>query len=108
MRLLVNGDEALRIDGGVALRRRQAGMAQQLLDGAEVAAARQQMRGETVPERVRRRRIRQAQRDAQLLHLLLYEARVERAAAGADEERLAGRKAPGTGGEIGLHRLGDL
>ena len=37
----------------VALRRRQAGVAQQILDRTQIRAAGQQMRGEGVPQRVR-------------------------------------------------------
>ena len=48
------------IDGGVALRGGQAGMSEQILDRAQVPAARQQVRGEGVPQRVRRRVLRQA------------------------------------------------
>ena len=42
------------VDLHVALRRRQRGMAQQLLDGAQVAAAGQQVGGKGMAQRVRR------------------------------------------------------
>ena len=52
---IVDGEEPCRIDRGVALRRRQAGMAEQFLDGAQIAAPGQQVRRETVTQRMRRR-----------------------------------------------------
>src|SRR5688572_12027428 len=42
----VDGAETCRVDVGVALGGREAGMAQQLLDGAQVAAGAQQVGGE--------------------------------------------------------------
>jgi hypothetical protein len=62
MRLLEHGEEALRVDGGVDLGRRQAGVAQQFLDGAEVAAIGEQMRREGVPQRMRRGALGEAER----------------------------------------------
>src|SRR5215470_6271961 len=53
----VDLEQALGVDRGVDLGRRQRGVAQQLLDGAEIAAARQQVGGEGMPQRVRRGRL---------------------------------------------------
>src|SRR5258706_11462263 len=50
----VCGSQPGRRDVGVDLRRRQALMAEQLLDDAEVRAALEQVGGERVPEGVRR------------------------------------------------------
>ncbi len=58
MRLVVDGGEPHGVDGGIALRRRQTGVAEQLLDGAEIAAARQEMRREAVAQRMRGRAFR--------------------------------------------------
>ena len=62
----VGVEQAVGVDGGVDLRRRQRGVAEQFLDGAEVAAAAEQMGGEGVAQRVRRGRGRQAEGAAQL------------------------------------------
>ena len=54
MRGFVNVEQALRIDAGIDLSRRQAGMPKQFLDGAEIAAAAEQVRGEGMAQRMRR------------------------------------------------------
>src|SRR5215208_3994948 len=56
-----------RVDPGVALGGGKGGMAQQLLDGAQVPAAGQQMGGKAVPERMGRGPVGQPEREAQLL-----------------------------------------
>ena len=67
-------------------------MAEQFLDGAQIAAPVQQMGGKGMPQRVRRRAVGQAQRAAQPLHGELDNARTERTAAGADKDRPFGAK----------------
>src|SRR5262245_4744153 len=74
-------EQMLAIDLGIALRGREAGMAQQLLDGAEIGAGAQQMRGEGMPERMRRRRIGQAESDAGACDPELDDARRKLASA---------------------------
>src|SRR5450759_5386390 len=54
MALAVDLEEALGVEVRVALRRRERGVAEELLDGPEVRAGREEMRRERVPERVRR------------------------------------------------------
>src|SRR5437879_8349588 len=54
MRRAIDGAEAGRIDVGVALGGREAGVAQQFLDGAQIAAGAQEVRGEGVTQGVRR------------------------------------------------------
>jgi hypothetical protein len=49
MRLAPNLQQPSFVDVGITLRRRQAGMAQQVLDRAQVGAAGQQMCGEGMP-----------------------------------------------------------
>src|SRR5215472_3894076 len=78
MRRAIGLDQALGVHFGVDLRGRQRGVAEQLLDRAQVAAARQQMRGEGVPQRMRRRRLGQPQGPAQPGHGELDEARRQR------------------------------
>src|SRR5688572_26394233 len=53
MRLPVHVDELLRVDVRVALGRAEAGMAQQLLNGPQIRAVREQMRRERMTQRVR-------------------------------------------------------
>ena len=62
-------------------------MAQKFLDGAQFAPAREQVRGEGVAQRVRRRGLGQAERAAQLRDRQLDDARRQRAAPRADEQR---------------------
>ena len=80
-------DQPVGIDRGVDLRRRQRGVAEQFLDRAQIAAAGEKMRGEGMPQRMRRRGLGQAERAAQPRHGKLHEARRQRAALGADEQR---------------------
>ena len=65
-------------------------MAEQLLDRPQIAAASEQVRGETVAQRMRRGGLWQAKRAAQSLHLRLNSSRPQRAAAHAAKERGAG------------------
>ena len=76
------------IDAGIDLRRRQIGMAEQFLDRPEIGTGREEMRREGVPERMRRRRRRQAKRAPQPRDLELHDARPERPAFFAAEQRL--------------------
>ena len=105
VRRFVDREQALGVDRGVALRRRQAGVAQQFLDRPQIAAAAQKMRREAVAQRVRGGGLRQAERAAQHRHLALHQARRERPAAGADKERAVGRQRIGAGGEVIGDRL---
>lgn len=57
----MNLAQAFRIDIRIALRGREAGVAEKLLNGAEVSAARQQVRRETMAQGVGRGRFRQAE-----------------------------------------------
>src|SRR5215470_15625081 len=86
MRLQVDGEQAVAIDLGIDLRRRQAGVAEQFLDLPQVGAGRQQMRGEGMPERVRCGSVRQGQAGAQVLDQKLHDTGPERAAFGARSE----------------------
>ena len=102
---VVDRQQLLRLDFRVALRRRQAGVAEQFLDRAQIAAAAEQMRRETVAQRVRRRGVRQAQHAAQSLHLALHQARVERPTARPDKERAGLFEWIRAGGEIVVDRV---
>src|SRR5438093_7652785 len=55
VRAVIGLHQPAEIDVGVALRRRQARVAEQLLDGAQVGSRAEEMRGEGVTEGVRRR-----------------------------------------------------
>ena len=52
MGVTVNVEQVRRVDRGVYLGRRQAGMAEQLLQRAQVGAAAEQMGGEAVAQRM--------------------------------------------------------
>src|ERR1700730_2637439 len=82
-------------------------MPEQLLDSAEVGACAEEMRGERMTQRVRRRRLRQAELLAQPRHRPLDAARDQRATVEADKERAAGFEWEGADREIIAHRLGD-
>ncbi len=77
MGLPVDGRQVPRVDGGVALGGRQRGVAEQLGDGAQVAAAGQQVGVEAVAERVRRSRGRQAEERPVAPHLPLHHPRFQ-------------------------------
>ena len=66
-------------------------MAQQFLDGAQVAAAAQQMGGKGVAQRMRRGRWRQAERAAQLRHAQLDQPWRQHAALDPAKQRLSGQ-----------------
>ena len=87
MRGVIDLEKPRGVDLGVHLRGRERGVAQKLLDGAQFAAAREQVRGEGVAQRVRRRGLGQAERAAQLRDRQLDDARRQRAAPRADEQR---------------------
>src|SRR6478609_2241366 len=92
MRAGIDFQQPLGIDAGIDLRGRERGVAEQFLDRAQVAAARQQMRGEGMPQRVRGRALGQAERAAQSRHGELHDTWRQRAAFGADKERAVGRQ----------------
>ena len=63
------------VDAGIDLRRRQRGVAEQVLDGPQIAPSSQKMGGEGMAKRVRRRSLGQAERAAHSLHRQLHDAR---------------------------------
>ena len=85
MGVAVDVEQVRRIDPGVDLGGREASVTEQLLKRAQVRPAGEQMRGETVPKRVRRQAVRQAQAAASGLHCTPDQVRIERPAAGAEE-----------------------
>ena len=74
----VNFHEARIVHTCICLRGRKRGMTQQFLNGAQVAASVQQMRGKAVAHRVRRGRGGQAQLHSRGLDHFLHDARVQR------------------------------
>ncbi len=101
---LVHAHQLGGVDLGVDLRRRQAGMPEQLLDGAQVPSPAEEMGREGVAERVGRGAVGQAEGAAQALHGELDDAGREGAAPHADEERVVGGERMRAEGEIGLDR----
>jgi hypothetical protein len=87
MRRVVDSEEAFGLDGSIALGRRQAGMTQQLLNCAQIAAGSEKMGCKAVPQGVRGGRFREAEKTSQRGHLALHDPWVERPAAAADKER---------------------
>src|SRR6516225_6763567 len=65
-------------------RRCKAGVAEKLLDRAQIAPGAEKMGGKTVPQGMRRHGFRQPQMTTQGCHLPLHEPRVQRAATSAD------------------------
>ena len=80
-------DQAFGVDFGVDLCGRQRGVAEQFLDRAQIAAAREKVRGEGMPQGMRRRRLGKPERAAQPRHGELNDAGRKRPALGADEQR---------------------
>src|SRR5690242_21397141 len=89
MRLVVRLHEATEIDVRVALRRREARMSEELLDGAQVGAGAEEMGRERVAERVRRRLRGRAADEDVALHQARDAPAGEPAAAGIAEDRAA-------------------
>src|SRR6516162_11646447 len=96
----INGEKALGLDLSVSLRRREAGVTQQLLDRAKIAAGAQEVSRKTVPQGMRGRGLRKTEVPAQQLHLTLHKARVEGAAASTDKERILPGQRVRAGGQI--------
>ena len=65
MGLVVDGEQAVAVDLGVDLGRRQGGVAQEFLDLAEIGAGRQEVGCEGVAQRVGRRGLGKAEGVAQ-------------------------------------------
>ena len=108
VRRAVDRLEAGGVDAGVALRRRERGVAEEFLDAAQIAPGFEQVGGEAVAQRVRCRALGQAEHPAQHAHLALYNAGVEALAARADEQRVLRREAVGTNLKISVDRREDL
>ncbi len=74
MRLHVDVHQLRVVVVGVALRGRDAGMAEEFLNGAQIRAADKNMRGEAVAQRVGRDGFRQADGFAQIAQVALRDA----------------------------------
>ena len=103
----VDGHQPGVIDAGIDLRLRQAGMAQQLLNGAQIAPRPQKVGCKGVAQRVRRRRVGQAERPAKASHVPLQDGRLQRTAACTPEQGRAGRKIVGAEVAVRIDRLED-
>src|SRR6516225_8124489 len=103
MRRAIGIEQPRAIDRGIDLRRRERGMAQKLLDRAQIAAPPEKMRREGMAQRMRRRGFGQAERPAQALDRELNDARRQRTALGADEQGLFGAERIGAKFEIGFN-----
>ena len=88
VRRLVDGEQALGLDAGVALRRRQAGVPEQFLDRPQVAAAAEQVRREAVPQGMRRRSLRQPQ---EATHAAIWRCTSRRLSGRRARPRIAAR-----------------
>ena len=85
MGVVVDFEQPCGVHAGVDLRRGKAGMAEQLLNGAQVSATGQKMRGEGMSERMRRGVFREAESAAELLHCPLNDGWLQRAASAVME-----------------------
>src|SRR5439155_5227315 len=95
MRLIVNVDQLLDGYLSVLLRGRQAYVPEHLLDGAEVCALGQEVRGERVPQGMRARLEVGPEPPDILLHQAVDRPRGEPASAGVQEQgRAAGLRFP--------------
>src|SRR5262245_2357526 len=95
VRAVIGVHQAAQVDVRVALRRRQARVAEQLLDGAQVGAGPEQVRGEGVAERVRRRARRRAGGGDVARHQPVDAAWREAPAGAIAEHSAAGYAEPG-------------
>ena len=101
----VRRKQARAVDAGIDLGRRQRGVAEQVLDRAQIASPSQKMGGERMAERVRRRGLGQAERAAHPRHRQLHDARRQWAAFRADEQRAGGLEGKRAKRQIILDRL---
>lgn len=100
---VVDLGQVLKIEMGVDLRRANVGVAEQLLDRAQITGRFQQVAGERMAQHVRMDMARHALFDRPLAQPRLDCARAEAAAASADEQRrFAGRSEQRTYREPGL------
>src|SRR5690606_27053190 len=107
MRSIVDVGEMLEVKMRIDLRRRQARVAEQLLDGAQIPARLEQMRRERVAQHVRMDPDRHAAPPGPSVDPCLDRALAEPRAAPADEKRpLAGGREAGTGGQPCSNRGG--
>ena len=90
MRLVVDLHQPRRIYRGIGLGGRERGMAEQFLDRAQIAAGGEQVGGEAVAQRMRGGVGGQAELEPGALHHLGHQPRVERPAALAAKEGIAG------------------
>src|SRR5262249_37368825 len=104
VRLRVGSQQAGGVDGGVALGGGERGVAQQLLDRAQVGAGAQQVGGERVAQRVGRRALGEAKPAAQARHQPLHAPGRQRPAAGGAKQRLVGLEREGQGGQVVVNR----
>src|SRR5262245_41548093 len=77
VRGMINREQALALDRSVALGRRQAGMTQKLLNGAEITAGTEQVSSKAVTQSVRRRAFGEPEQPAHSLHPALHETGIE-------------------------------
>ena len=100
MRRLVDLREAAGFERGVVLRGGEAGVSEQFLDGAQVAAGVEKVGGETVAESVGGGVLRQAEGDAGGGDAGLDDARGEAASAFASEQGGVGGEGEGAGAGV--------
>src|SRR5262245_17293486 len=94
VRLSVHVDELCGVDVCVALRRAQARVTEQLLNGAQVGAALQQMRGKRMTKRMRTDAQAAAAQRHIAPHQAVYAPAAQARAAIVDEQRIAARVSP--------------
>lgn len=85
MGIVVDFQQSCGVDTGIDLGGGKAGMAEQFLNGTQIAAAGQKMGGEGMAQGMWRRIFRQAESAAQFLHLALYDGGLQLAAARTEE-----------------------
>src|SRR5262245_38023437 len=102
--LVVRLHETAEVDVGVALRRREARVAEELLDGAQVRARAEEMRRERVTERVRRRLRHAAARHDVSLHQARDAPAGQAAAAHVPEDGPVRRRLTGLGARAAIRR----
>lgn len=88
MRLIVDVREMLEIERGVDLRRGDAGVAEQFLHGAQIAARLQHVRGERMPQHVRMHVGGNAGDQRRALHTIAHDIRRQAIAARREKQRI--------------------
>ena len=103
----IHVQQVSRVDGRIDLRRGQAGVPQQFLEGTQVSATSKQVGRKAVAQSVRGKAFRKAQSSPRGCDRTANEIRIERPSARTDEQGTIAVEGKRTLAHIGLDRFAD-